>query len=1157
MPWLASGGGSNQRCPSLQQELERLLGSSSPHEYSRTLLEHAMCETSFSRGSESVRTAYRKRLATVELSLKNGAPSKHKHTASPGPALGRKTLSSLGWDDGIVGSGNSSGSSSSSRSSDSELESFVDVSLGWLMGTSTILPCDHTINHVTLFAQEDTPGRYAVAINLHNSAAQLPNMIFQLLQLIVWLPHGSIFVSCYESESTDNTVAQLQLLRMLLLPLDVPNSITTNGQLRRGPAEPRIQFLAAVRNLALEPVLAAATASVFQAEYVIFINDIFFCFADTLRLMQYKRGMACGMDFFTSVPSGGFERRPDLLIGGPTVLSPPPPGPPKMRKRGQRKSSIVHAVSVPAPSPAAAGEQWPATKGAAGASSPAKRHAPARPHTVRGNTRLLVTAASGATADVAGQMSAAVPPVPEAAGPVSTPAAPAAAASASAAAGVAGAEAAAGALPLHSRASSRPSRGSEGNDGRGAHAWVQPLDGVEGAQSEPREDAHGTARAGRESAGVGVVASRATGAGAVRRLAHSGKVDHEFMDARLRLLFYDKWITRDQRGGLLSNFAPYSSHPLTAVRLAQGLPVPVYCCWNGMVVLSMKPFAEGLRFRSHMEGECAASECSLLCDDMHRMGYNDMVMDPGGQGCLLQGPDVTAVLTPEHYSVTCCDLRPDSHKVDFELNCHSSNPWHANFTSVFLGDGRQGEGLVDVDAQQQEQETKPHEKPAGHAPPTSSPNPQPTKKQKRAADKLRQHDAERRAFDCASFRQRRVALEVLYVGWDMQGFARQDHTENTVEGFLFKALRHVRLISHDCEVASLDYSRCGRTDKGVSALGQVVSLLVRSNARVGAPEITDLHTELDYSRMLNRALPATIRVLGWAPVTVEFNARFSARFREYKYFIVQDGSLDLSLMREAASLLIGSHDYRNFCKADVTAVRSFERTIIQFDIDEVAVGTPGANICALTVKGSAFLWHQVRCMAAVLLMVGRGQEQPAICTTLLDITLVNAKPQYNLASEDPLLLHAAGFAGFQPGEFRRSHATVDTNVRDLKAMRDHHLIGAAIAVTSLLRIKSDPRCSGPEDTEPSGAACGSDDGKGGGSSEHEVPPSTKGSGAGGKGSGSKGGGGGGGGGGAQAAPHQPLLSRTREPSIEQRAKNQGIPWPYPAKPDAAGGRGGR
>jgi tRNA pseudouridine38/39 synthase len=41
------------------------------------------------------------------------------------------------------------------------------------------------------------------------------------------------------------------------------------------------------------------------------------------------------------------------------------------------------------------------------------------------------------------------------------------------------------------------------------------------------------------------------------------------------------------------------------------------------------------------------------------------------------------------------------------------------------------------------------------------------------------------------------------------------------QGILFPALRRVKLIPEDAEVASLDYSRCGRTDKGVSALGQV------------------------------------------------------------------------------------------------------------------------------------------------------------------------------------------------------------------------------------------------------------------------------------------------------------------------------------------------
>lgn len=48
--------------------------------------------------------------------------------------------------------------------------------------------------------------------------------------------------------------------------------------------------------------------------------------------------------------------------------------------------------------------------------------------------------------------------------------------------------------------------------------------------------------------------------------------------------------------------------------------------------------------------------------------------------------------------------------------------------------------------------------------------------------------------------------------------------------------------------------------------------------------------------------------------------RFSAFDREYKYFIVQDGSLDLGAMQEAASYLVGDHDFRNFCKADVGQV---------------------------------------------------------------------------------------------------------------------------------------------------------------------------------------------------------------------------------------------
>jgi tRNA pseudouridine38/39 synthase len=49
-------------------------------------------------------------------------------------------------------------------------------------------------------------------------------------------------------------------------------------------------------------------------------------------------------------------------------------------------------------------------------------------------------------------------------------------------------------------------------------------------------------------------------------------------------------------------------------------------------------------------------------------------------------------------------------------------------------------------------------------------------------------------------------------------------------------------------------------------------------------------------------------------------ARFDCRDREYKYFIVEDGGLDLAAMQAAAQHLVGEHDYRNFCKADVAQV---------------------------------------------------------------------------------------------------------------------------------------------------------------------------------------------------------------------------------------------
>lgn len=63
--------------------------------------------------------------------------------------------------------------------------------------------------------------------------------------------------------------------------------------------------------------------------------------------------------------------------------------------------------------------------------------------------------------------------------------------------------------------------------------------------------------------------------------------------------------------------------------------------------------------------------------------------------------------------------------------------------------------------------------------------------------------------------------------------------------------------------------------------------------------------------------------------------RFSATFRHYKYFFHLDQGMDLEAMQLAASMLVGEHDFRNFCKMDALNVQSFTRRIVSAAISAV------------------------------------------------------------------------------------------------------------------------------------------------------------------------------------------------------------------------------
>jgi tRNA pseudouridine38/39 synthase len=225
------------------------------------------------------------------------------------------------------------------------------------------------------------------------------------------------------------------------------------------------------------------------------------------------------------------------------------------------------------------------------------------------------------------------------------------------------------------------------------------------------------------------------------------------------------------------------------------------------------------------------------------------------------------------------------------------------------------------------------------APP--KPTPKYTKKPKRS----------NRPFDFALSTCRPVALRIAYSGDSYHGFSTSDALP-TIESHLFEALIKAKLIpgSDACS-----WSKCGRTDKGVSATGQTVSLYIRSqlggvkwdmvrqledykhflvHASPGCDETMDgepaavteelksaLQTlesfdghdtkELDYVTMMNRLLPEDIRVLCWAPVDHAFDARFACATRKYHYTFSPAG-LDIDKMKTACAQFEGTHDFRHF-----------------------------------------------------------------------------------------------------------------------------------------------------------------------------------------------------------------------------------------------------
>jgi tRNA pseudouridine38-40 synthase len=202
----------------------------------------------------------------------------------------------------------------------------------------------------------------------------------------------------------------------------------------------------------------------------------------------------------------------------------------------------------------------------------------------------------------------------------------------------------------------------------------------------------------------------------------------------------------------------------------------------------------------------------------------------------------------------------------------------------------------------------------------------------------------------------RLAFRVSYLGSRFYG-SQMQASHRTVEGEFVAACQRMSLFD-DWRTAG--FLSAGRTDRGVHACGQVIAFSTYAPDRARA--------------VINTQLPPDLWCSEYADVTPEFHPRYDAKSRTYRYYF-SNRPRDPEAMNRAAQHFLGTHNFTNFARVkDKNPYRN---------ILAVSVGAEDGFVF-FEVKAESFLWHQVRCMASALLLVGEGEAEECSITRLLE-----------------------------------------------------------------------------------------------------------------------------------------------------------------------------
>ena len=229
-----------------------------------------------------------------------------------------------------------------------------------------------------------------------------------------------------------------------------------------------------------------------------------------------------------------------------------------------------------------------------------------------------------------------------------------------------------------------------------------------------------------------------------------------------------------------------------------------------------------------------------------------------------------------------------------------------------------------------------------------------------------------------------VLIKIEYDGTNFSGWQIQPNAR-TVQGEIEHVLKYIAY-------KDVHIHGTSRTDAGVHALGQCATFEWNSNMPVDKlPEV--MNRRFGAGGTGRSGAPGDIRILSAEVMPEDFHARYSCKGKTYRYIIDKSGDifrrniafqypeadgLNINLMREAASYIIGTHDFKCFETAGGTPRETTVRTVSALEISE------DDESVIIEVTGDGFLYNMVRIIVGTLVEVGICKRTPESVRDAID-----------------------------------------------------------------------------------------------------------------------------------------------------------------------------